>query len=145
MRRRWGWVVVAGALAGCSGKELSANPGATDSGGTDAGALAACTVVPEGLDRSCTEDTDCVAVGFGDLCSNPCLANPASIVNAAVNASALGAYGARVALAQKAAASDPDAAPESCGEGPPGDASALMRGRDGSFAACSAGTCVTTR
>lgn len=115
-----------------------------DAGSTDAGALAACSVVPEGLDRSCTNDTDCVAVGFGDLCADPCLADPASIVNAAINASALGAYGARLALAQKAAASDPDAARPSCGEGYSGDASALMRGSDGSFAACSAGVCVTT-
>jgi hypothetical protein len=117
-----------------------------DAGSTDAGALAACSVVPEGLDRSCTTDTDCVAVGFGDLCADPCLADPASIVNAGINASALGVYGARVALAEKAAASDPDAAHPSCGEGYSGDASALMRGSDGSFAACSAaGVCVTTR
>jgi hypothetical protein len=116
-----------------------------DTGSTDAGALAACSVVPQGLDRSCTEDTDCVAVGFGDLCADPCLAEPASIVNAAINASALGTYGARIALAQKVAASDPDAARESCGEGPLRDAGALMRGWDGSFAACEAGVCVTTR
>ena len=111
----------------------------------DAGPLAACSVLPQGLDRSCAKDTDCVAVGFGDLCADPCLAYSASIVNGAINSSALGAYNAAVALAQKAAASDPDAAHMSCGEGFSGDASALTRGWDGSFAACSAGVCVTTQ
>jgi hypothetical protein len=120
-------------------------PALADAGSTDAGTLAACSVMSEGLDRSCTKDTDCVAVGFGDLCADPCLADPASIVNAAINASALGAYGAAVTLAEKAAASDPNAVHVSCGQGYSGDASALMRGLDGSFAACSAGLCVTTK
>ena len=114
-------------------------------GSADAGALAACSVSPQGLDRSCTKDTDCVAVGFGDFCVDPCLGDPKSIVNGAINASALGTYGAAVALAQAAAASDPDAGRTSCGEGSAGDASALARGWDGSFAACSAGLCVATR
>jgi len=115
-----------------------------NAGSADAGPLAACSVSPAGFDRACTKDTDCVAVGFGDFCADPCLGDPKSVVNGAINSSALSAYSAAVAVAQKAAASDPDAGRTSCGEGRAGDASALTRGWDGSFAACSGGVCVTT-
>ncbi len=65
-------------------------------------------------------------------------------MNGALNVSALGAYNAAGALAGKAAAADPDASRASCGQGHFGDAIALTLGRDGSFAACRAGLCVTT-
>ncbi len=127
-----------------AGFEFSCLAALAREGSADAGPLSACSISPAGLDRSCTVDTDCVAVGFGDLCADPCLANPASEVNGALNVSALGAYNAAGALAGKAAAADPDASRASCGQGHFGDASALTLGRDGSFAACRAGLCVTT-
>jgi hypothetical protein len=44
-------------------------------------ACTSCTINPSDFDQSCTEDSDCVGIASGDLCSKDCT----NCVNAAIN------------------------------------------------------------
>ncbi len=68
-----------------------------DSGDTDAStiasilgaAAASCDIEPSSYDRSCQVDSDCTAVGFGNLCEVPC---GVQCANSAINVGALAKY-----------------------------------------------------
>ena len=112
--------------------------------GSDADIGAQCVVSQAGLDVSCKADTDCVAVAFGNPCANDCI-TPEWTLNAAINVSSLAAYQTALDAARTASQFVPDAGLQFCPPLSLPDASSLMRGADGSFAACSdAGVCVTT-
>jgi hypothetical protein len=68
-----------------------------DSGDTDAStiasilgdAAASCDIEPSSYDRSCKVDSDCTAVGFGNLCEVPC---GVQCLNSAINVNSLAKY-----------------------------------------------------
>ena len=49
-----------------------------------------CTLVASSYDQSCTSDSDCVAVWFGDVCTTACAGCEP---NGAINVSSTNAYG----------------------------------------------------